>query len=72
MSEYKGAKRFVRFGATGAPDIVAVIKGKYVGIECKVGKGKQSGHQKEFEHKLKQAGGDYWLIYTPEDLLIKL
>jgi hypothetical protein len=63
---------FVRFGAVGVPDIIAVINGKYIGIECKVGKNKQSEGQKEFEVKLKKAGGDYWLIYFIDELLLKL
>jgi hypothetical protein len=27
VSEYRGKKRFMRFGATGSPDIVCVVKG---------------------------------------------
>jgi hypothetical protein len=72
MGEYKGKQRFFCFGSKGAPDIVAVIGGKYIGIECKIGKNKQSEHQKEFERKLKIAGGEYWLIYTIDELILKL
>jgi hypothetical protein len=72
VHEYNGKKYFTRFGATGAPDIVAVINGKYVGIEVKVPKGKQSEGQKEFEGRLKKAGGDYWLIRSVEELLLKI
>ena len=60
---------FIRFGATGSPDIVAVIKGKFIGIECKTDKGKQSPGQKEFEKNLKQAGGEYWLVRNLDDLI---
>lgn len=61
--------QFYRFGTKGAPDIIAVINGKYVGIECKVSGNKQSDNQIEFEKNLKQAGGLYWLIYSLEDLI---
>ena len=60
---------FVRYGTTGAPDIVAVIKGQYVGIECKMPRGKQTDGQKLFEGKLKQAGGQYWIVRDVEELI---
>ena len=72
VSEYKGKQRFMRFGAVGSPDIVAVINGQYVGIECKMGKGRQSSNQKEFEQNLLKAGGAYWLIRDVQELIIKL
>lgn len=63
---------FYKFGFKGSPDIVAVINGRYIGIECKVPKGKQSDAQKEFESNLKKAGGDYWLIRDIDELLLKI
>lgn len=69
--EYKGKKGFMRFGAVGSPDIIAVINGQYVGIECKMPKGKQSPGQKEFEKNLLQAGGKYWLIRDVNELIDK-
>jgi len=56
-------RRFFRAGAVGAPDIVCVINGQFVGIEVKAPKGKQSDHQKEFQRKLEAAGGRYILAY---------
>ena len=69
VSEYKGKKRFMRFGANGSPDIVCVIDGQYVGIEVKGEKGKQSDSQKVFQVLLENAGGKYVLVYTLEDLI---
>lgn len=63
---------FVRFGAVGSPDIFALVNNKLVGIECKVGKNKQSEHQKEFEKMLKRNGQEYWLIYSIEELVLKI
>ena len=63
---------FIRFGAVGSPDLVAIIKGKYIGIECKMGSGKQSPGQKEFEKRLLNAGGEYWLIRDVKNLVSKL
>lgn len=63
---------FIRFGTKGAPDIVAVIKGQYIGIEIKKPKGVQSPGQKEFQKNLEKAGGQYWLIRSVEELLLKI
>ncbi len=65
-------KRFVRFGEPGSPDIYALVKGRLVGVECKVGDNKQSPEQVEYQKKLQQNGGYYWLIYSPEELIGKL
>lgn len=63
------AGHFYRFGAKGSPDIVAVYKGIYIGIECKVPKGKQSDSQKEFQRELELAGGVYILAYSIDDVM---
>ncbi len=62
-------RRFVRFGVPGGPDIVAVIRGQYVGIECKAGKGRQNDNQKLFQAELERAGGRYILVRTLDDLV---
>ena len=68
--EHGNAKRkFIRVGALGAPDIICVIKGQYVGIEVKAPKGKQSDHQKAFQQALEAAGGRYVLAYSLEDVM---
>lgn len=56
------ARRFVAYGAKGSPDIIAVWKGRFIGIECKAPGKKQSDDQIEFEKNLTRAGGWYWLI----------
>ena len=60
--------KFLRYGVVGGTDIVAVIKGKYIGIECKVGKNKQSPGQIEFEKNLVEAGGIYLIIRDVQTL----
>jgi hypothetical protein len=67
-SEYKGVKRFMRFGAKGSPDIVAVVRGRYVGIEVKGTNGRQNPDQKLFEQELMKAGGQYILAASIEDV----
>jgi VRR-NUC domain len=60
---------FYRFGATGSPDIICVIKGQYVGIEVKAPKGKQSEHQEAFQENLERAGGRYIVAYSLDDAI---
>ena len=59
---------FIRFGTKGSPDIIAVAKGRYIGIECKMGSGRQSPAQKEFQRALEAAGGKYILARSIDDL----
>ena len=46
----------------GIGDIIACINGKFVMIEIKVGKDKQSEFQKSVEKDVKKAGGEYWIV----------
>lgn len=64
--------RFMRFGCKGSPDIVCIINGRYVGVEVKASHGQQSPDQKIFEANLRNAGGDYWLVRSLEELISKL
>jgi len=63
---------FYRYGVVGGTDIVIVIGGQYIGVECKVGKNKQSPGQKEFQKALEKANGLYWLVYTIDELIENL
>jgi uncharacterized membrane-anchored protein len=55
----------------GIPDIVACIKGRFVGIEVKQANGHQSDAQKVCEKNIREAGGEYWLVYSYEDFIDK-
>lgn len=59
---------FVRFGAVGSPDIFVVKDGFIIGLEIKSKVGKQSPAQKEFERAIKEAGGEYRIIKSLDDL----
>ena len=63
---------FYRFGATGSPDIVAVIRGKYIGIEVKTERGILSPGQKQFKENLEKAGGIYLVVRSLNELLDQL
>jgi len=45
------------YGRSGVPDLVACIKGKFIGIECKAGKGKPTALQEKNLMDISCAGG---------------
>jgi hypothetical protein len=69
VSTYKGKERFMRFGALGSPDIICIIKGRFVGIEVKRPGGKQNPNQLQFQKDLEKAGGLYVLAYSLDDVI---
>jgi Holliday junction resolvase len=56
-----GRRGGVSYGKKGAPDIVAVIGGRYVGIEVKAPDGVVSPDQYLFAEQLEKAGGLYMI-----------
>ena len=69
VGEYKGKKRFVKYGAVGSPDFFLVHEGTLYGIEAKAPKGKQSESQIEFEKNLVANGGVYILAHDLDDVM---
>jgi len=65
---FKRDNHFYRFGAVGSPDICVVKDGFFIGLEVKTKTGKQSEGQKDFEKRLKEAGGEYYVIKSLEDV----
>ena len=51
--------RYVKYGFPGSPDIISIIRGRFVGIEVKNRTEPQSGKQEEFEEECKIAKGIY-------------
>jgi len=54
--------KIITAGGAGTPDIIACVKGRFVGIECKSKRGKQSELQKYREEKIRLSGGTYMLV----------
>jgi hypothetical protein len=79
-SEYKGKKRFMRFGTPGMADILAFqtrgidSKGNWcefsqaIWIECKAAKGKQSELQRSFQAQVEEHGHRYVIARSVEDV----
>lgn len=53
---------YIKSGSTiGTPDILAVVSGRFVGIEIKIGRDRQSDEQKSVQAGIEAAGGVYLL-----------
>lgn len=52
----------------GLPDRIAVKNGRVLFIEVKTAKGKQSPKQEEFENRIKEAGGEYYVVRGIDDI----
>lgn len=56
----------------GAPDLIAIKEGRVLFIELKSKKGKQSPYQIEFQEEIENHKGEYILIRSLDELMIKL
>ncbi len=65
---HNGKKRFIRFGAKGSPDIVAVRRGVVYGIEVKRADQHQSIAQTYWQTDFERAGGVYVLARSVGDV----
>ena len=50
------------YGRSGVPDIVACINGRFVGIECKAGKGVTTALQDKNLEAIRQSGGKAFVL----------
>jgi len=55
-------RKIVVANRAGAPDIVACVRGRFVGFEIKTEKGRQSELQKYNEREILRSGGLYFII----------
>jgi len=82
VSEYKGKKRFMRFGVPGCADILVfddqwidqglghghIKHGPCIWIEVKAPKGKQTDLQKSFQAQVESRAHRYIVAYSLEDV----
>jgi Holliday junction resolvase len=45
------------YGSSGVPDVVCCLDGRFIGIECKAGKGKTTALQDKNLREISEAGG---------------
>jgi len=61
------------FGSSGVPDIVCCLNGRFIGIECKAGKGKTTALQDKNLREIREAGGVALVVNEENvDLLTQL
>lgn len=51
------------YGRSGVPDIVACLKGQFIGIECKAGRGTTTALQDRELSRIRAAGGVALVIH---------
>ncbi len=73
--EYKGKRRFFKFGQKGCADVFCTPLNKWgypvpTWLEIKAEKGRQSESQKEFEQEVRQAGHRYAVCRSIEDVAL--
>ncbi len=56
------------YSICGAPDIIAIIKGQFTGIECKTKTGKISADQILFKKRCERHGGKYIVARCTKDV----
>ena len=57
------------FGKSGLPDIIAIIRGRFVGIEVKADRTKQpTALQWKTGREIKDAGGSWFLVYDDDTI----
>ena len=68
---WDAAKGIHRKGNTerGLPDIVAVYKGRFIGIEVKSGKDRMSIYQEHRKQEIENARGVYFVARSTDDFL---
>lgn len=64
--------RLVRYGLPGSSDILGCIKGRFIGIEVKVGRDRQRTNQADFAAAVERAGGIYILARSIDDVTGRL
>ncbi len=62
----------MKFGKAGSPDLVGCLKGRFIGVECKIGINRPTALQLAFGEWIKQQGGEYWVIYDLDAFIKKL
>lgn len=50
------------YGASGVPDFLVCYKGRFIGIECKAGRGKTTALQEKNLRLIQEAGGEAFVV----------
>ncbi len=69
-----GGARVVRYGIKGGADLIGLMApfGRFLAIEVKTGRAKQSPQQKSFENIVTSRGGLYLVSRSVESVIVSL
>jgi hypothetical protein len=55
------------YAINGAPDVICVKNGRFIGLEIKTRLGRLSDSQRQFKERLEASGGLYFVVRSVED-----
>lgn len=61
--------RYFKSGKKGCPDILICYKGRFIGLEVKNEKGKQSEFQETAKKEIEKVGGKYYIVKDIDDVV---
>jgi len=61
-------RRMSKYAMKGIPDIIIIKEGKFIGLEVKTSVGVISQNQKEFKFGCENAGGEYYIVKSIDDV----
>ena len=61
-------RRKGKYDLAGSPDIIICHLGQYIALEVKIGKGRQSDAQKAYEELVNEAGGQYHVVRSVQEV----
>ena len=63
-----GTRGYIKNNKRGLPDIVCCISGRFLALEIKTDKGKQSEFQKAAQTAIEKSGGLYSIVRSVDDV----
>lgn len=66
--KFGGFRALPKYTPKGLPDIEVIKDSCWVGLEVKSDKGKQTPEQKEFERRCKEAGVEYYVVRSVDEV----
>ncbi len=63
-----GSVGYIKNNKPGAPDIIILFKGRYIGAEIKNKTGHQAEVQKQAEADIRRNGGEYYIVRSLEEI----
>jgi hypothetical protein len=71
-SVHRSGGRWLRFGLPGSGDVLGCYRGRFVSIETKTGRDKESEKQIEFCEDIKRAGGYAFFVRSIDEAIAVL